>query len=314
MANGTEDPDASAQTGANAEVGPSDGVPRYDNRPEIRTRAMNQRAEDETAKSQDDRGEEDEELLTVIVPCLDEVGNVRSTADSILDTAPELEVDVEIFFIDDGSSDGTLEVMEEICEEHPGCRIMVNDENLGLGSSVLKAYERIDGDSWATVIPGDNEFVFASIKNFLAIREGYDVILGYLKNPVIRGFIRRMASDAFTEIANLLYGFSFRYFNGMKMYRVKCFKGIETVSEGHAFNPELLAKAMLRNPDLRIGEAPFVIKGRDEGESKAFTPEAIMQAILDLYRGYQAVIDYRENVVQDRDEEKLREMFEDAHL
>jgi hypothetical protein len=191
---------------------------------------------------------------------------------------------------------------------------MVNDENLGLGSSVLKAYERIDGDSWATVIPGDNEFVFASIKNFLAIREGCDVILGYLKNPVIRGFIRRRASDAFTEIANLLYGVSFRYFNGMKMYRVKCFKGIETVSEGHAFNPELLAKAMLRNPDLRIGEAPFVIKGRDEGESKAFTPEAIMQAILDLYRGYQAVIDYRENVVQDRDEEKLREMFEDAHL
>lgn len=256
------------------------------------------------------RNESDDELLTVIVPCLNEEGNVRGTADSILQTAPELDVDVEILFIDDGSTDQTLEVMEELCSEHPECRIMVNDANMGLGSSVMKSYERIDEDSWATVIPGDNEFIFASIKNFLEIRHDYDVILGYLQNPVVRPFIRRLASDTFTEIANLLYGFDFRYFNGMKMYRVSCFQGIETVSEGHAFNPELLAKAMLRNPNLRIGEAPFMIKGRGEGESKAFTPEAIGQALLDMYRGYHAVTEYRENRIDEFDEARLREWTE----
>ena len=273
---------------------------------------MNQRADDEVVdESTRESVREHDELLTVIVPCLNEVGNVRGTAESIFETAPELDVDVEILFIDDGSTDGTLEVMEEICAEHPECRIMVNSENMGLGSSVLKAYERIDEDSWATVIPGDNEFVFGSIKNFLEIRHDYDVILGYLKNPVIRTFLRRMASDAFTEIANVLYGFDFRYFNGLKMYRVKCFKGIETVSEGHAFNPELLAKAMLRNPDLRIGEAPFVIKGRDEGESKAFTPEAVAQAIRDLYVGYHAVVEYREKMIKRSDDSAVyEEMFD----
>mgnify|MGYP006286499961 CR=1 FL=1 len=272
---------------------------------------MNQQVQETIDEKQADQSGETKELLTVIVPCLNEAQNVRSTADSILGTAPELDVDVEILFIDDGSTDGTLEVMEEICQEHPECRIMVNSENMGLGSSVLKAYDRIDDESWATVIPGDNEFVFGSIKNFLAIRDDYDVILGYLKNPVIRTFIRRMASDAFTEIANILYGFSFEYFNGMKMYRVSCFKGIDTVSEGHAFNPELLAKAMLRNPDLRIGEAPFVIKGREHGGSKAFTPQSVMQAVLDMYRGYQAVIDYRQKTIGESDESKFRDMFEE---
>ena len=65
---------------------------------------------------------------------------------------------------------------------------------LGLGRTVMSKYEVIDPDGWVSVIPGDNEVDFRSIHNFLAVRDRYDVVLGYLQNPVIRPFARRIAS------------------------------------------------------------------------------------------------------------------------
>lgn len=240
------------------------------------------------------------ELLTVIVPCYNEEDSVGATVSSVLDTAPDLPVDVELLLIDDGSTDQTRERIRGLEEAHPECRSMFNAQNRGLGWSVTRAYERIDPDSWATVIPGDNEFVFDSIKNFLAVRDDYDLILGYLKNPVIRPVIRRLASDAFTKVVNTLYGFSYRYLNGMKMYRVSCFQGLEVVSGGHAFNPELFAKALLRDPTIRIGEVPYAARGRSEGESKAFSADEILRAMHEVYKGHRAVARFRQQMVQNR--------------
>lgn len=246
-----------------------------------------------------ERPQLDNETLTVIVPCLNEQEAVEATTESIREVAPDLPVDVRIFFIDDGSTDGTLDVMRRIARGRSDCRIMVNPENLGLGRSILRAYEKIPPESWATVLPGDNELIFRSIENFLEIRDDYDIILGYLKNPVIRPLPRRLGSEAFTVVANVLYGFNFEYFNGMKLYRIGAFRDIDVESDGHAFNPELLAKAVLRNPDLRIGEAPFMTKGRKHGESRAFRPSSVIQAFEDLYRGYASVTEYRRRVIHE---------------
>lgn len=245
-----------------------------------------------------DRPELESETLTVIVPCLNEEETVEATTESILEVAPDLPVDVRMFYIDDGSTDATLDVMKGIVRDRSDCRIMVNPENLGLGRSILRAYEKIPPSSWATVLPGDNELIFRSIENFLEIREDYDIILGYLKNPVIRPLPRRLGSEAFTVVANTLYGFNFEYFNGMKLYRIGAFQGIDVEANGHAFNPELLAKAVLRDPDLRIGEAPFMTKGRKHGSSRAFSVSSMVEAVEDVVRGYKSVADYRERVIQ----------------
>lgn len=245
-----------------------------------------------------ERPDLDAETLTVIVPCLNEEETVEETTESIREVAPDLPVDVRIFYIDDGSTDGTLDVMRRIAEGRSDCRIMVNPENLGLGRSILRAYEKIPPESWATVLPGDNELIFRSIENFLEIREEYDIILGYLKNPVIRPLPRRLGSEAFTVVANTLYGFNFEYFNGMKLYRIGAFQGLDVQADGHAFNPELLAKAVLRDPDLRIGEAPFMTKGRKHGSSRAFSVSSMIEAVGDVVRGYKSVADYRDRVIQ----------------
>lgn len=245
---------------------------------------------------------ESSERLCVLIPCFNEQAGVVPTTEAILRHVPRLPLPVRVFLIDDGSTDGTRERMQELCARHSACTLLVNERNLGMGRSVLQAYEQIPAGSWVTVLPGDNELVFESIDNFLALRADYDVILGYLQNSVVRTLPRRLASFAFGKVVKTLYGFPWRYLNGLKLYRVEAFQGLEVVSNGHAFFPEMLAKAQLRTPHLRIGEAPFVARGRARGKSKAIRLGAVVRAMREVVRGARSVTKYRERVVRGQPE------------
>lgn len=246
------------------------------------------------------------ETLTVIVPCLNEEHNITPTLESIYAVAPELPVNVEVLLIDDGSVDGTADQMARLCQRHRHCRMRRNAQNLGVGRSVMSAYSEVPDGSWVTVLPGDNELDFRSIHNFLKLRDRYDVILGYLQNPVIRPMRRRIASASFREIVSTLYGFDFRYLNGMKMYRVEVMRGLDVRSSGYAYTAELVAKAMLRNPSLRIGEAPFIARGRAKGRSNAFRPAAIANAVYEVIRGQRSVSQYRDAIIKEAELETER--------
>jgi glycosyltransferase involved in cell wall biosynthesis len=241
------------------------------------------------------------ETLTVIVPCLNEERTVVPTVEGVLAVAPELPVSVEILLIDDGSTDGTADQMEWLCQKHPRCRMRRNPQNRGVGRSVMSAYSEVPDKSWVTVFPGDNEIDFGSIHNFLKIRDQYDLILGYFQNPVIRPMRRRLASASFRQLVRSLYGFDFRYLNGLKMYRVEVMRGLDVKSSGYAFTAEIIAKAMLRNPSLRIGEAPFVARGRAHGRSNAFRPAAIFNAAYEVIRGQRSVAQYRKKTIEEAD-------------
>lgn len=237
------------------------------------------------------------EELVVIIPCFNEEGTVRETVESVRNVAPELDLPTTILLMDDGSTDRTREVMAELCDEQDSCRMHVSDRNQGLGRTVMTAYELIEPGRWVTVIPGDNEFLFSSIKNHLAARAKYDIVLGYLQNAVVRTVRRRVGSTVFQRTISFLYGFPYQYLNGLKLYRSDAFKGLDIVSSGHAFNAELLAKALLRDPSLRIGEAPFLARGRSQGHSKAFQPRSVARAVWDVYRGFRSVTAYRKRIL-----------------
>ncbi len=233
------------------------------------------------------------EKMIVMVPCLNEEKNVAKTVEAIFSHAPKLPVEVEVLMIDDGSTDGTRAEMIRLTEKYPKAKMRINEKNLGLGRSVLDAYETFDPNVWVTAMPGDNEIDFRSISSFLAVREKYDIVLGYVHNPVVRTVVRRVASQAFVSVTRFLYGFKWAYLNGIHLTRAWAYQGHHLISGGHAFAAELLAKTILRHPGIRIGEAPFVLRGRSSGNSKAFSPGSIFRAMNEVYRGYQSVGEMR---------------------
>lgn len=248
-----------------------------------------------------------ETALYVLVPCFNEEAAVTSTVEDVLRHARTLPLPVKLLLIDDGSTDRTRSLMEELCRENPECSLLVNPRNLGVGRSILRAYEAIPPGSWVTAVPGDNEIEFRSIHGFVARRDEYDVILGYLQNPVVRTIPRRLASFTFSKVVNSLYGFQWRYLNGLKLYRIEAFRDLEVLSGGHAFVAEMLAKAQLRQPHLRVGEAPFVARGRARGSSKAFRPLSVLRAVREVFRGMRSVARYRSAVIRGAEARRVAE-------
>ncbi len=238
-----------------------------------------------------------DETLVVVVPCYNEEANIEQTVQSIRSVASELPLRIDVLLIDDGSSDGTKGKISDICRAY-GYSAMYNARNRGVGWSLLEAYKRIDPRHWVTIMPGDNEIDFASIKGFVELRDEHDLILGYLQNPVIRPLRRRLFSVAYMRTVQIIYGFPFRYLNGMKLFRADVFKGIDVEASGHAFNSELLAKAILRNPSLRVGEVPFVARGRATGSSKAIRLSAVAQSVVEVGRGWRSVARFRDKVTR----------------
>lgn len=241
------------------------------------------------------------ELLYVLIPCLNEEANVRAAAESVFGVAERLPVDVRVILIDDGSTDRTSQIMQEICQDHQDrCEMIVHETNRGIGASVTQAFQHIPNGAWVHVLPGDNEFDFAaSIDNYLEVRDRYDIILGYLHNPVIRTLGRRLASFLFVKVVATLYGFPYRYLNGFKVYKVDVFRDIRIESKGHAWVAEMVAKALLQKPDLRIGEVPFIGRGRAGGKSKALRPRAVIQAVWEVFRGARSVARHRQRVIRE---------------
>jgi hypothetical protein len=165
----------------------------------------------------------------------------------------------------------------------------------------MAAYEDIEDDSWVTVMPGDNEFHFASILSFLAQRDRFDLLLGYIQNAIVRPMHRRLASHVYMGSVRTAYGLPYRYLNGMKLYKVGVFRGIDVTSTGHAYNAELIAKAILRNPFLRVTDVPFVLRGRRDGSSKAFRIGSVTTAVTEFLRGRASVNEYRRDTLGIRD-------------
>ena len=238
------------------------------------------------------------ETLTVIIPCYNEENNIEKTFHDVQRVIPCLPLDAKVMLIDDGSLDNTWAVMERIKNEFPNTLLVRHPKNTGVGRVVLEAYKVLPSDTWVTVIPGDNEIMFESIKNHLALRGDFELILGYFQNAVIRPFRRRLASALFSLFVRVFYGLHYRYLNGLKLYRASIFKDIEVLSSGHGFNAELIAKAVLRKPDLRIGEAPFLSRGRQYGRSKAFKLSSILKSLFEFFRGYKSVSAYRQKIIQ----------------
>ncbi len=244
-------------------------------------------------------GKKQQERLVVIIPCLNEGRNIEATAADVLIEAPLIcaQMELEVVLVDDGSTDDTAEKMEKVCRNDSRFRMVRHERNMGVGYTWLEGIANARPDDWVTGIAGDNEMVFKSIHSMLAMREQYDLILGYFQNPIVRTLTRRVASEIFVQVTNFAYGWSFKYLNGMVLVRASAYKDIEVISGGHAYGPEMIAKALLRNPFLRIGEAPFAARGRATGGSKAFTPGGIAHAMYDFARGSVSVSRYRDEIV-----------------
>ena len=117
-------------------------------------------------------------VLTIVIPCFNEEEVIRSTHERVTDVLGSENFDLRIIFVNDGSTDGTSRILDEIARRDGRVRILTFSRNFGHQAAVSAGLTHSDGDA-TVIIDADLQDPPEIIPRMLALwAEGYDVVYG----------------------------------------------------------------------------------------------------------------------------------------
>jgi len=222
--------------------------------------------------------------LSVIIPCYNEKG----TIEEIIRRVRAVELADEIIVVDDGSTDGTRDILAQIdCGDD--LRVILHDHNQGKGAAVRTGFQAATGDI-LLIQDADLEYDPRDYPVLLRpIEEGITkVVYGsrFLGGPRKAMFFWNMvANRMLTLVTNILYDSILSDMETCyKVFRADVVKGLPLRSRRFDFEPEVTAKVLKRG--YRIYEVPISYNGREwsEGKKISWRDGVIAMWTLFLYR------------------------------
>ncbi|NLX09109.1 MAG: glycosyltransferase family 2 protein [Chloroflexi bacterium] len=220
--------------------------------------------------------------LSVIIPCYNE----KNTIAEIVRRVRAVELASEIIVVDDGSTDGTREVLAEI-EPGDDLKIFCHDHNQGKGAAVRTGFQAASGDV-LLIQDADLEYDPRDYPVLLRpIEEGISpVVYGsrFLGGPRKAMFFWNMvANRTLTFVTNILYNSILSDMETCyKVFRAEVVRGIPLRSRRFDFEPEVTAKVLKRG--YRIYEVPISYNGREWSEGKKISWRDGVIALWTLFR------------------------------
>jgi glycosyltransferase involved in cell wall biosynthesis len=206
--------------------------------------------------------------LSVVIPAYCESENILQTLENVTRALEPLGLAHEILVIDDGSTDGTGDLVSSNLSRFPHVRVLVNERNMGFGWSYRRGVEAAALEH-IVMVHGDNAWGWETLREFFSHVGDADVIIGYTRRMAqSRSWRRTAISKTFTRLLNLVTRRRLQYFNGLQIHRAPILKSLRIESSGYGFQAEVLVKS-LRLTKTYV-EVPMDLIERKHGESKAF--------------------------------------------
>lgn len=224
--------------------------------------------------------------LAVVIPCYNEVSTVKVLVNRVL----AMDVVDEIVIVDDGSTDGTVEILQEIeAEEHGIIKIVYHQRNQGKGAALVTGFGHVSCDV-IIIQDADLEYDPREYPQLLQpIQEGRaEVVYGsrFLGGPrKAMNFWNMVANKGLTLLANILYNAILSDIETCyKCFRREIIANMQIHGRGFEFEPEFTAKVLKKG--IRIVEVPISYYGReyDEGKKIKWTDAPIAAWTLLKYR------------------------------
>ncbi len=224
-------------------------------------------------------------LVSIVVPAYNEARFIED----VLRRVAAVPFRREIVVVDDGSADGTADLVEAMRSEIEGLRVLRRPANAGKGAAVREGIAATAGD-FVVIQDADLEYDPKDLPKLLApLFEGRaDVVYG----TRLRGgepqrahlFWHHTANRMLSLLTNVLYNTTLSDMEvGYKAFRGDLVRGIRLVSDDFRFEPEVTAK-LLRHDNLRLYEVPISYYGRTFDEGKKITWRDGVKAVYALVR------------------------------
>ncbi|MFI3285429.1 MAG: glycosyltransferase family 2 protein [Rikenellaceae bacterium] len=216
--------------------------------------------------------------ISVVIPLYNEEESLPELISWINKVAIANNFSYEVIFIDDGSSDSSWRVIEQLRDKYNTIRAIGFARNYGKSAALYCGFEAACGDVIITMDADlqDSPDEIPELRRMI-LEEGYDVVSGW-KQKRHDPLNKRLPSKFFNLMARVVSGIKLNDFNcGLKAYRRSVVKAIEVYGEMHRYIPILAKHAGFK----RIGEKVVEHYPRKYGESK-FGIERMIKGYLDL--------------------------------
>ena len=216
--------------------------------------------------------------ISVVVPLYNEAESLPELVAWIDRVARENSLSYEIIMVDDGSSDSSWAVIEELRKQNEAIRAISFMRNYGKSAALYCGFEMAQGDVVFTMDADlqDSPDEIPEMRRMI-LEEGYDLVSGW-KRKRYDPIGKRWPSKFFNLTARIMSGIRLHDFNcGLKAYRRKVVKAVEVYGEMHRYIPILAKNAGFK----RIGEKVVEHHERKYGHSK-FGIERMVKGYLDL--------------------------------
>ena len=217
--------------------------------------------------------------LSIVIPLLNEEDSLNELHDWIVKVMQSNRFLYEILFIDDGSTDGSWEVITRLSAKNPNVKAIRFTKNFGKSQALHAGFKEALGDVVITMDadlqdnPEEIPELYDLIKN-----QGYDLVSGWKKKRYDSVISKNIPSKLFNWAARKTSGVQLNDFNcGLKAYKKEVIKNIQVRGEMHRYIPVLAKSAGFAN----IGEKIVQHQARKYGKTK-FGMERFINGFLDL--------------------------------
>jgi len=210
--------------------------------------------------------------LSLVIPTLNEAGNIPVLLDRISESLSSSDINYEIIVVDDNSQDGTAEVAEQYARKDSRVRVFVRKGERGLAGAVIHGWERTDADLLG-VIDADLQHPPEVLPSLITpVLDGADIAIAsrYANGNGVSDWnkFRLFVSRAGTLATAPLQRKDLRVkdpLSGFFIVRRECLQDVKLQPQGFKILLEILVKGRIR----KAVEVPFRFGNRHAGESKA---------------------------------------------
>ncbi len=217
--------------------------------------------------------------ISVVISLLNEQDSLKELMDWIHKVMTEHNFSYEVIFVDDGSTDNSWQIINELSQQYEQVKAIKFRRNYGKSAGLYKGFEKAQGDVVITMDADlqDSPDEIPELYRMIT-EEGYDLVSGWKKKRYDPVLTKNLPSKLYNATVRMMTGIKLHDFNcGLKAYRKQVVKSVEVYGEMHRYIPVLAKWAGFK----KIGEKVVLHQERKYGVSK-FGIERFIRGPLDL--------------------------------
>ena len=207
--------------------------------------------------------------VSVIIPVFNEVESIKELYDQ-LKIGLEQYTPNEIIFVDDGSSDGSVEAVKKICELDDSVIFIQFHRNYGKSAALSEGFKYANGN-YVVTMDADLQDDPSEIKNLInKLEEGYDLVSGWKKDRK-DPLSKRLPSKLFNFVTRMVTGVRIHDFNcGLKIYKKAVVKTLELYGGRHRYIPAMAGQKKFKVTEIIVNHRPRIYGETKYGGSRLF--------------------------------------------